>query len=155
MASHKISVAILAVAAMSLGGCGTITQGTSQDIAITSSPPGAHCDLNRKGEHVATLDKTPGTVKVDKTKHDILLTCTLPGYQDASVNLESGYGAGTFGNVILGGVIGWGIDEASGAANKYPSSANVKFAPAGAPVPEPGPAQPPAKTDQEPKPPTS
>ena len=60
MASHKISVAILAVAAMSLGGCGTITQGTSQDIAITSSPPGAHCDLNRKGEHVATLDKTPG-----------------------------------------------------------------------------------------------
>jgi len=68
-------------------------------------------------------------VKVDKTKNDILLTCTLPGYQEASVNLESGYGVGTFGNIILGGGIGWAIDSASGADNKYPSSANVQFVP--------------------------
>jgi len=116
-------------ACVSLAGCGTITQGTSQNITITSTPPGGHCDLNRKGEHVATLDKTPGTVKVDKTKNDIMLTCTLAGYQDASLNLESGYGAGTFGNIILGGGIGWAIDSASGADNKYPSSANVQFVP--------------------------
>jgi hypothetical protein len=89
-----------------------------------------HCDLVRVGEHVATLDRTPGTVKVDKTKNDIMLTCTMPGYQDASVNLESGYGAGTFGNIILGGAIGWGIDSATGADNKYPSSAVVQFIPA-------------------------
>ncbi len=93
---------------------------------------------------MATLDKTPGVVKVDKTKHDIIMTCTLPGYQDANVNLESGYGAGTFGNIILGGVIGWGIDEATGAANKYPSTANVRFVPLGysapaAPPPSPAP----------------
>ncbi len=126
---------LAAVAAMggALAGCGTITQGTSQDIAITSNPSGAHCDLTRKGEHVATLDKTPGSVKVDKTKNDILLTCSMTGYQDASVNLESGYGIGTFGNIILGGGIGWAIDSATGADNKYPSSANVQFVPAGAP----------------------
>jgi hypothetical protein len=46
--------------------------------------------------------------------------------------LESGYGAGTFGNIILGGVIGWGIDSATGADNKYPTSANVQFIPLGA-----------------------
>lgn len=120
-----------AVAASNLAACGTITQGTAQNIAITSTPPGAHCDLTRKGEHVATLDQTPGTVKVDKTKNDILMTCTLAGYQDASVNLESGYGAGTFGNIILGGVIGWGIDSATGADNKYPSSATMNFVPVG------------------------
>ena len=132
----KIGAAVAAtVAASYLTGCGTITQGTSQNITITSTPPGAHCDLNRKGEHVATLDRTPGTVKVDKTKNDILLTCTLAGYQEASVNLESGYGAGTFGNIILGGGIGWAIDSASGADNKYPSSAAVQFVPvAAAPV---------------------
>jgi len=129
-----------ALACVCLSGCGTITQGTSQNITITSTPPGGHCDLNRKGEHVATLDKTPGTVKVDKTKNDILLTCTMPGYQEASVNLESGYGAGTFGNIILGGGIGWAIDSASGADNKYPSTANVQFVPvstAAAPTPAP------------------
>ena len=126
-------------AALNLAACGTITQGTSQDITVTSIPAGAHCDFTRKGEHLATIDRTPGTVTVDKTKHDILLTCNLPGYQQASVNLESGYGAGTFGNIILGGVIGWGIDEATGAVNKYPTSAKVQFVPLGG-VPAAGPA---------------
>ena len=123
------------ITASCLSGCGTITQGTSQNITVTSVPPGGHCDLTRKGEHVATLDRTPGVVKVDKTKNDILLTRTLAGYQDASVNLESGYGAGTFGNIILGGGIGWAIDSATGADNKYPSTANVQFIPVGAPLP--------------------
>ena len=135
MSIRLLGVAIMAVAATSLGACGTITQGTSQNITITSTPAGAHCDLDRKGEHVATLDKTPGVVKVDKTKNDILMTCKLPGYQDASTNLESGYGAGTFGNIILGGVIGWGIDEATGAVNKYPSTAQITFVPVGSPTP--------------------
>lgn len=118
-----------ALVAITLSGCGTITQGTSQDITIVSSPPGGRCDLNRNGEHIATLYRTPGTVNVDKTKNDILLTCTKPGYQKASLDLESGYGIGTFGNLILGGAIGWGIDSATGADNKYPSTANVQFLP--------------------------
>jgi len=133
------TAAAVFVAASSLAGCGTITQGTSQNITVTSTPPGGHCDLTRKGEHVATLDATPGSVKVDKTKNDILMTCTLAGYQPATVNLESGYGAGTFGNIILGGVIGWGIDSATGADNKYPSSAQVNFVALGA-TPPPAPA---------------
>jgi hypothetical protein len=137
------AAAAVALAAFCLAGCGTITQGTSQNITITSTPPGGHCDLTRKGEHVATLDATPGSVKVDKTKNDILLTCKLAGYQDASANLESGYGAGTFGNIILGGGIGWAIDSATGADNKYPSSANVQFIPVGAPA-APAPAGQPA-----------
>lgn len=123
------AVTAAALAAIGLSGCGTITQGTSQDIAVTSSPSGGHCDLNRDGEHVATLYSTPGRVHVDKTKYDIALTCTKPGYQTASVNLESGYGIGTFGNIILGGAIGWGIDSATGADNKYPSAVNVQFIP--------------------------
>ena len=137
MSVRILGAAVMAAAATTLGGCGTITQGTSQDITVTTTPPGGHCELTRNGEHVATLDKAPGVVKVDKTKHDILMTCTMPGYQSASVNLESGYGAGTFGNIILGGVIGWGIDEATGAVNKYPSSANVTFVPSNGAAPPP------------------
>ena len=126
--------AIAAIAAIGavLCGCGTITQGTSQDISIVSNPPGAQCDLIREGKTIATLMKTPGTLKVDKTKHDMVLTCNLSGYQSASSNLESGYGIGTFGNIILGGGIGWAIDSASGADNKYPSSATVNLIPVGA-----------------------
>jgi hypothetical protein len=125
--NSAIGAATAVLMAVGLSGCGTITQGTSQDIAITSNPTGGHCDLNRNGEHLATLYSTPGRVHVDKTKYDIAVTCTKPGYQPASINLESGYGIGTFGNIILGGAIGWGIDSATGADNKYPSAANVQL----------------------------
>jgi hypothetical protein len=118
-----------ALATVGLSGCGTITQGISQRIAITSSPPGGRCDLIRNGEHIDTIYATPGIVAVDKTKHDIMMTCTKRGYETQSVNLESGYGIGTFGNAIIGGAIGWGIDSSLGADNKYPSRADVKFVP--------------------------
>ena len=115
---------------VALAGCGTSTQGTSQNITITSAPPGARCDLKRTRRRIWRRSaKTPGVVKVDKTKNDIMLTCDMAGYQQASVNLESGYGAGTFGNIIFGGVIGWGMGSATGADNKYPSSASVRFIP--------------------------
>ena len=117
-----------ALAAVTLSGCGTITQGTSQDIAIATIPPGGHCDLNRRGEHVASVYSTPGSVVVDKSTKDIVLTCNKPGYQTASINLESDPSLGLFGNAIIGGAIGVGIDYATGAANKYPSSAMVPLA---------------------------
>src|SRR4051794_31282694 len=117
-----------ALAAVTLSGCGTITQGTSQDIAITTSPPGGHCELDRHGEHVGTV-YAPGSVIVDKSTKDIVLTCNKPGYQTASLHLESDPSLGLFGNAIIGGVIGVGIDYATGAANKYPNSALVPLAP--------------------------
>jgi len=118
-----------ALVSVSLSGCGTITQGTSQNIAIVTSPPGGHCDLNRDGENVATIYSTPDTVHVDRTKDDIMLACTKPGYQPVNMTLESGYSLGTFGNLILGGAVGWGIDSATGADNMYPRTANVQFIP--------------------------
>ena len=120
--------AATALAAVTLSGCGTITQGTSQDIAISTSPPGGHCELNRRGEHVASLTSTPNSVIVDKSTKDITVTCAKPGYQTASLNLESDPSLGLFGNVLIGGLIGVGIDYATGAANKYPNSALVPLA---------------------------
>ena len=70
------------VAVTRLSGCGTITQGTSQDIAISTSPPGGHCELDRRGEHVASGSNTPDRVHVDKTKYNIDVTCSKPGYPD-------------------------------------------------------------------------
>lgn len=117
---------------IALTGCGTITQGTSQDIAVSSSPSGARCDFEREGQILGTILETPGRLTVKKTKHDILLKCTLAGYQPASQYLKSGYGAGTFGNILLGGGIGWAIDSATGSDNHYPKTATVTFVPASA-----------------------
>ncbi|MBV9992565.1 MAG: hypothetical protein JOZ72_14900 [Alphaproteobacteria bacterium] len=118
-----------------LGGCGTVTQGIHQDISISSTPPGARCDLTKPDGTVAgTVEATPGKAHVRKTKYDLLMTCKLAGYQDASTYLKSGIATGTYGNVILGGMIGWGIDSAVGADNEYPATAQVTFIPGSGPA---------------------
>jgi hypothetical protein len=134
-------IAASAALCVALSGCGTIIEGTSQDIAVSTTPDGAHCDMTRKDEHVASIQRTPDKVHIKKTKNDILLVCTKDGYQNSSEYLHSGMAAGTFGNIIAGGVIGWGIDSATGADNEYPESVNVNLVPVGgsAPVqPSPG-----------------
>lgn len=68
---------------------------------------------------------------VRKTKEDILLKCAKTGYQNSSQYLHSGMAAGTFGNIIAGGLIGWGVDSATGADNKYPEAVNVELVPVG------------------------
>ncbi len=124
------AAAFAAFASLGLAGCGSITQGIHQDITFTSTPSGANCEVTKKGERVGSV-VTPGTLTVRKTKDDMLVTCRKDGYQEASAPLVSGYGVGTFGNIILGGGIGWAIDSSTGADNKYPSSADVKLVPIG------------------------
>jgi hypothetical protein len=124
-----ITIAALAALSAALSGCGTIIQGTHEDIAVSTTPDGAQCDLTRKGEHLATINATPSKVTVRKTKDDILLTCNKVGYQNSSQYLHSGMAAGTFGNIIAGGVVGWGIDSATGADNEYPDAVNVQLVP--------------------------
>lgn len=121
------ALAAIAALGIALSGCGTIVEGTHQDIAISTTPDGAHCDLTRKGEKLATVDRTPGKVTVRKTKEDILLGCQKAGYQTSSQYLHSGMAAGTFGNIIAGGVIGWAVDSSTGADNKYPEAVNVNL----------------------------
>jgi hypothetical protein len=113
------------VAAACLAGCSTIIEGTSQKIAITTSPPGSHCSLRRDGETIATLFQTPGEVTVDKTKDDILLNCAAAGYEPTSQYLHSGIATGTYGNIIAGGLVGWGVDSMTGADNEYPTAVNL------------------------------
>lgn len=120
---------ILAACATHFAACSTIIEGTSQKIAVSSTPVGASCDMIREGRSVANIAKTPSTVTVDKSKHDIEMKCSLAGYEPASQYLDSGIATGTFGNLILGGAIGWGIDSATGADNRYPDSVNMVMVP--------------------------
>ena len=117
-----------AVALVALGGCSTIFEGRSQQIAVNSSPPGASCKLDREGMTIATVASTPGTAYIEKTKHDITITCEKEGYEAAQYFNKSGAAAATIGNVLGGLVLGprgWIVDTATGADNKYDSPVNV------------------------------
>jgi hypothetical protein len=122
-------------------GCSSILAGTSQTITINTNPPGARCELTREGRIIGTVENTPGAVTLKKTKHDIDVVCKKEGFTDTKEFAESGTEGATFGNILLGGAIGWAIDSAAGADNKYPEVVTVNLVPASG-VPNKAPARP-------------
>lgn len=122
-------IAALLVCAAPLGACASIIEGTSQEIEVVTNPAGAACDFIREGRNVARISKTPSAVTIKKTKHDITIECELDGYHKATYQNKSDAAGATFGNIILGGGIGWAIDSASGSDNKYTSPVNLTLVP--------------------------
>ncbi len=108
-----------------LASCSSIVEGTSQEIVINTTPEGANCALEREGQVIGRVNPTPGAITVKKTKHDITIICTKSGYQKATFMNKSDVAGATVGNIILGGGIGWAIDSASGADNKYTTPVNI------------------------------
>jgi len=116
-------------AAVALSGCASIIEGTSQTIAVSTNPVGADCELQREGQVIGRVTSTPSAIVVEKTKHDITIVCRKEGYQDAAFLNHSGIEDATWGNIVLGGGIGWAIDSASGADNKYTTPVNISMVP--------------------------
>jgi hypothetical protein len=116
-------------ALLALGACSSIVSGTTQQVMVNTNPAGADCGLFRQGTRIGTVQNTPGSALVDKTKHDITIICVKPGYEQVTHFNKSGVEGATFGNIILGGGIGWAIDSASGADNKYESPVNISLVP--------------------------
>ena len=115
---RKVIVVVLVAAGM--GGCATIVQGTTQTVSVISKPEdGAKCDLkNSQGTWYVT---TPGSVNVHKTKTDLNVFCKKEGVGTGSAVVVSKFGGTTFGNVLVGGLVGVTVDAASGANFYYDS----------------------------------
>jgi hypothetical protein len=120
----------ISLCAIALTGCASIVEGTSQEITVNTNPAPATCGLYRQGTKIGEIASTPGSVLIKKTKYDITVLCVKDGYQQATYLNHSGAAGATFGNIVLGGGIGWAIDSASGADNKYDSPVNLTLVPA-------------------------
>ncbi|MEE9301891.1 MAG: hypothetical protein V3V17_12325 [Alphaproteobacteria bacterium] len=112
---------------LGLWGCASVIEGTSQSISVDTVPAGASCKFVRENVVIGAINSTPGGVYIDKTKHDITVTCKKDGYETVSGTLESGIESATFGNIIGG--VGWAIDSASGADNHYPDTIALTLKP--------------------------
>jgi hypothetical protein len=105
-------------------GCASIVHGTTQEIPITSNPPGAKVDINGSEQRT-----TPCTVAL-KRKKDHLLTFTMDGYDSQTVSIKHTMSGAVAGNIIAGGLIGWGIDATSGGQYKLvPNTISVTLNP--------------------------
>jgi hypothetical protein len=134
MTRSKIIVAALT---FSLCGCASIIDGSSEEVLVNTNPSGANCALNRQGETIARISPTPASATIKKTKYDITIVCDKDGYQEATFIDHSGIQSATWGNIVAGGLIGWGIDSASGADDHYDSPVNITLVPATAQQPSP------------------
>lgn len=121
-----------AIAAISLSGCASITEGTSQEIRVDVTPSVASCSGTRKGTPTGTYDPVSHIYKVDKSRNDIIFTCTSPGYRDKAVSLvSSASGWGVAGALTLD--LGL-IDYATGALNKYDPTLTMTLEPHAGPA---------------------
>ena len=114
----SVFIAAAAGSLMALAACSSIVDGHSQTLTFHSNPTGAECTLNRNGAPIGIVT-TPGQFRVDKTKYDIHVVCKKDGFEDTPHFIKSDVAGATFGNIILGGGIGWIVDSATGADNKY------------------------------------
>lgn len=120
-------IAIVACATM-LVACATITTGTTQIIAVdTPGVPGAICTLStQSGPQMVT---TPGTISLSKGSNPIPISCAKPCYVNGQSIVGSNAQQMAAGNVIFGGLIGLGVNSASGAMYKYPDMVTVSMTP--------------------------
>lgn len=114
---------------LSLGACASVVEGTDQTVTVKTIPSGANCELSRDGETIGVVNPTPGSVLIDKSKDAVAVNCTKDGHDDGTETMASSFQGMTFGNILIGGIIGVGIDAASGAMHYYPDSIEVFLVP--------------------------
>ena len=110
-------------------GCASIISGTKQSVNITTTSYGqplsdSQCKLtNSKGEWSIS---TSGAVDVRKSYGDMMINCSNQSLRGTKA-FRSPHEGIVWGNILLGGVIGWAVDAGRGAGFSYPQIMNVEM----------------------------
>lgn len=115
--------ALCGVIAILLTGCSTIVKGTQQQVSVAT--PGVRTPCAR----FRLLPSARARRADTWNKHDVAVSCVKQCYTTGVGVLASETEIMTAGNVLFGGVIGLGIDAASGAMNKYQPGVEIAMSP--------------------------
>jgi hypothetical protein len=130
--------AVVAVCAAASACASLVGEGSSQTIAIMTTPAGANCVLMRHGENIGKVE-TPGNIMVKRRKYDIDIKCNKPGYAEAEYHNKSGLSSMVAGNVaadlLLTGGLSSIVDSANGADNEYTPTVVLSLNPVAGPAP--------------------
>jgi hypothetical protein len=103
-------------------GCATIIQGTTQEVGRTTDPPEANLCVDGRENY-----KSPAKITM-KRKDDHIVEVTKEGFEKENINIKSVISGVVAGNLLLGGLIGIGVDALSGGANRLePENINVRL----------------------------
>ena len=108
----RIILTAAAAALLSLTGCATIINGTHQTVPVTSTPSGALITDNG-----AAVGRTPAKLELArKLSHFVVVE--LVGYVPCETTLTPRGSWVGMGNILAGGLIGTGVDAATGSSKK-------------------------------------
>jgi len=113
-----------ALAALALTGCASMTGNELQALTVTTTHDnreiaGVACMLsNDEGSWYVT---TPGTATVHKSTAALTIDCTRDTLV-GNARIESSANGNVWGNVLLGGGIGYIVDRHTGAGFDYPAT---------------------------------
>lgn len=128
----KIAHALFALVIIANGlftGCASVIKGARQEIPISSDPTGALVIVDGKSNGT-----TPAKINLTR-KHRHAVTLEKEGYITENISIEPKMGLAVAGNIIAGGLVGWGVDAITGAQyNLKPDSINVALRPGWDPV---------------------
>ena len=107
----------LLVLSFVISGCATITQGTKDALVVNSNPEEAQVQLSNGQSCVST----PCVFSIPR-KDSFTVTISKAGCKSRTVNVTSKMatagGTALAGNVLVGGLIGLGVDAATGASKE-------------------------------------
>jgi len=92
--------------------CGTIIQGTTQQIGISSTPSNAAVTINGRD-----IGSTPLMVDL-KRKDSHIVRISLAGYENYETTLTRKVSGWVWGNIVFGGIIGLVVDASTGGMYK-------------------------------------
>lgn len=141
---------LVCLVALLLGGCASITGSKMQPISIQTTQgsqvvAGADCTLTNDAGKWSV--RTPGSVTVQKSTGDMKIECSRNSVW-GSEQIASKANTNVWGNILIGGLIGYAIDRSSGAGFDYPDSVTVRLV-------MPGPNSPSSPQPSAPVPPVS
>ena len=130
------SKAIALISTMALGACASIIEGGTDRVEFkTAQDIPAQCEAtNGRGTYNFSV---PGTAEIQKSKTDLVLNCTGSGGATGKKDVASDMETWTLGNVLIGGLIGLGIDAGTGSMWEYPKDVSINMNIPTPPAPEP------------------
>ena len=128
MPIKKLAVFSISASIVLLSGCASITGTKNEPVSVDTFYKNQEitgCDCKLVNDKGVWFTKTPGSVVIQKSYENLVITCTKDGIDTGSAIFESKAGGGAWGNILAGGPIGYVIDRSSGAGFDYPPTMNV------------------------------
>ena len=109
--------ACIVISSILLSSCATIISGSSPSISIDGNVP-EPVTITTSYQTYENVN-LPQVVKVKRKKLDgQRIQITSPNYSFKDIVLKKAINGWTFGNILLGGVIGWAVDLGTNAVSK-------------------------------------